>query len=294
MLGVVFGLVSGIFFVAPWYSLVALGECTVNVESNDVAAECSIYSFAPAATVDVARVGVAVEQVRSRSGAAFKRYTCVAPLVTALNASSPMLYYWAVAYGECCTQTASCDAWISAIGGGYRALAADGTVWRDASALDAAIAAAAVSTNQSALAAGAHFFVTTARTSADARSLRDRLGKRGLWFAGAIVLLWPLAICALAFPVELLAMLKNGKMMVLDVFFLVLFEKHVDSRASLAECCCPTAADKYRIDGDDGYSGDGDSVGDGGESNRVVELRGDRGDVEMRRDAQFDFPDDDE
>jgi hypothetical protein len=223
-LGSIFGLFLGSLYVAPWYSLVAFGagdQVDASVAPNS-AREYSVYTFSPlTAFIDTSRAGY-FDSTTSIHGRNIVTRTCAAPLV-----ASPMqtrAAFWAIAYGACC-DTLTCDQWsnVSLVGhksnitSAYRALAPGSTVWRDTVSMNQAVSvAAANAAAQAALHPNTSFpihidneprlFVTL---NADPREFSSKIGISGLVPMGCVIAVWPFIIMLMAFPVELISMLKG-------------------------------------------------------------------------------------
>jgi hypothetical protein len=101
VMGLLVGLIGGIFFLTPWWIMVHLGTA-LNVDAaaldvivNGTQPTSGIYHFQPTAFVNQDRYGYWVDDRRD--------FRCTAPIVSSL--AQVRVVYWVTSSGKCCRST---------------------------------------------------------------------------------------------------------------------------------------------------------------------------------------------
>jgi hypothetical protein len=207
--GLLVGLIGGIYFLAPWWMLKHL-DTAYNVDAaaldligNGTQPTAGIFYFQPSAFVNQERYGHFV--VTSKKLAS--RHYCTAPIVA--SSTQARVVYWVTDDGDCCASS-STSCWNSfaspgSISGAYLQVRRPefiGSNFEDARTA-ACARLAALSANYSAASICA-LPAAYLKLDPTPEATRDSLFSRGIVYVGVLTGLWPFTLCVMSLGMVML------------------------------------------------------------------------------------------
>jgi hypothetical protein len=204
MVGLLVGLIGGIYYLGPWWMLTHL-DTARNVDAaaldfinNRAQPTSGIFHFQPTAFVNQERFGYSVASTKKGG----KTYSCTAPIVSSLTQAR--VVYWVTDYGSCCSPTGT-SCWNAASGpglvdGAYLQVRRPDYIsssYSDARAGACARLALLNSTFSAALICSLPTVYLTLDSTPEAT--RDSLYTSGMAYVGVMTGLWPLVLGVMFF-----------------------------------------------------------------------------------------------